>query len=172
FNPSALLGALELNGFKVIYKKYSREDGTSVSDPAEGGDILIWLVAVKEADFEEFKNPQQHGWRLIYDRSVLPMPRFEMKVLPRMKVTLDIYLPHGYSARQYHWALMKETKEIITRQVAETSVRNGHTTLALQLDLTPYPSGDYFLAISEEKDKWTYLAFRLISDVSLNWVRL
>lgn len=172
FNPSALLGALELNGFKVIYKKYSREDGTPVGDPGEGGDVLIWLVAVKEAEFEEFKNPQQGGWRLLYDGSAPPMPRFEMRVLPRLKVTLTIYLPHGYSVGQYHWALMKQTKEIITRQVAEASMRHGHTALMLQLDLTPYPPGDYFLAIREEKDKWTYNAFRLISEVPLEWVRL
>jgi hypothetical protein len=171
FHPSALLGALELNGFKVIYKKYSREDGTSVTDPGEGGDILIWLVAVKEADFEEFKNPQQEGWRLMYDKSVPPTPKFEMRVLPRLKVTLTMYLPYGYSAGQYHWALMKQTKEVITRQVAEASVRDGHTALVLQLDLTPYPSGDYLLAISEEEDNWTYTAFRLISKVSLDWVR-
>jgi hypothetical protein len=46
FNPFALIGELELNGFRVLYQEYSREEGKPISDPAGGGHILIWLVAV------------------------------------------------------------------------------------------------------------------------------
>src|SRR6185295_12231414 len=59
FNPECLRGGLELNGFRVIYEKYSTVDGRPVGDPASPGDVLAWIVARKEREMDQFVCPQQ-----------------------------------------------------------------------------------------------------------------
>lgn len=66
FNPECLLGALHLNGFRVIYEKYSGLDGTPVADPASQGDVLAWIVARKERAMGKFICPQQAKWATRY----------------------------------------------------------------------------------------------------------
>ena len=61
FNPECLIGALQLNGFRVIYEKYSRIDGTVVEDPSTG-DIIAWIIAKKERPMGQFVCPQQRKW--------------------------------------------------------------------------------------------------------------
>jgi hypothetical protein len=62
FNPECLLHGLEENGFRVIYEKYSRVDGTPVMDPSAPGDILAWVAARKEREMGRFQCPQQGKW--------------------------------------------------------------------------------------------------------------
>ncbi|MBV8903669.1 MAG: hypothetical protein JOZ22_08540 [Acidobacteriia bacterium] len=62
FNPEALLGALQENGFQVIYAKYSGMDGAKVTDPSLPGDVLAWIVARKERETGKFVCPQQGKW--------------------------------------------------------------------------------------------------------------
>ncbi len=66
FNPECLFGAMLENGFRVIYEKYSRMDGTIVDDPSKAGDVLAWIVARKERSFDEFVCPQQGKWKTRY----------------------------------------------------------------------------------------------------------
>lgn len=68
FHPGGLTSALELNGFEVIYQKFSQSDGQAVSDPAAGGDVLLWMVGKRLAGFDRFRCPQQYGWSAVYDK--------------------------------------------------------------------------------------------------------
>lgn len=62
FNPEGLLGALQLNGFEILYHRYCAKDGTPLKDPSEAPDALIWLVARKTRAIDEFQIPQQGKW--------------------------------------------------------------------------------------------------------------
>ena len=66
FNPECLRGGLQLNGFHVIYEKYSTLDGTPVADPSLPGDTLTWIVARKERELDQFICPQQQKWYTRY----------------------------------------------------------------------------------------------------------
>jgi len=66
FNPECLRGGFELNGFRVIYQKYSKFDGSPVEDPSSPGDILTWMVARKERSLDKFVCPQQGKWYTRY----------------------------------------------------------------------------------------------------------
>ncbi len=61
FDPKGLELALTLNGFEIVYKRYTtRGDGRIVARPK--GDTLIWLVGRKLRPMNEFKIPQQDYW--------------------------------------------------------------------------------------------------------------
>jgi SAM-dependent methyltransferase len=62
FNPEALLGALQQNGFEILYHRYCAKDGTPLDDPAEARDAIIWLVARKTRPLARFEVPQQGKW--------------------------------------------------------------------------------------------------------------
>ena len=78
FHPEGVLAALDLNGFRVVYVRYTKLDGTFVDDPCKPretviwqdpsvrDDLLIWLVAVKEREIESFTCPQQGKWVRVY----------------------------------------------------------------------------------------------------------
>lgn len=66
FNAEGLVQALTLNGFEIVYKRYSTERGTPIRDPTRGKDVLLWLVGRKVGEMEEFRCPQQDGWREWY----------------------------------------------------------------------------------------------------------
>lgn len=66
FNPEALLRALTLNGFELVYHRYSTDGGAPLDDPAKGEDVLIWLAGRKVAEIRDFRYPQQGGWREWY----------------------------------------------------------------------------------------------------------
>jgi hypothetical protein len=59
FNPDLLVDAMKLNGFKIVYKKYSTVKGTQIKDPLLGKNVLIWLVAKKMKNITKFIPPQQ-----------------------------------------------------------------------------------------------------------------
>jgi hypothetical protein len=62
FNPECLLAGLDLNGFRVIYHKFSAFDGTPVQDPAACPNTLVWIVGKKEREMGSFVYPQQGKW--------------------------------------------------------------------------------------------------------------
>lgn len=66
FNPEALVGALEQNGFEVIYCRYSSDGGAPIDDPAKSANALIWLVAKKLRGLKSFESPAQGLWREKY----------------------------------------------------------------------------------------------------------
>lgn len=66
FNPEGLIDALKLNGFKIIYEKYSTVKGTPIKDPSVGKNVILWLVAKKEKNIKDFIIPQQGIWEDIY----------------------------------------------------------------------------------------------------------
>jgi SAM-dependent methyltransferase len=72
FDPEGLRGALELNGFQVVYLKYSTKSGRDVSSPGAFDDVLIWIVGKKVAEFDRFTSPQQARWTGGYPTSRVP----------------------------------------------------------------------------------------------------
>jgi hypothetical protein len=62
FNPDCLVDGMQLNGFRVIYQKYSSVDGTPVTDPAASPNTLVWMVSRKEREMGKFVCPQQGKW--------------------------------------------------------------------------------------------------------------
>jgi hypothetical protein len=172
FNPFALVGVLELNGFRVIYQKYSTEDGKPVSDPAVGGHILIWLVAAKEKEVRVFRSPQQDGWKLVYQRPPAPPPRFEMRFLPRAEVLISIYLPQSYPLGRYECALMTTKKVPLAKRAVRAGMSEGMRMLQLRLNLSGYRIGEYLLAIRNGESGWTYFKFCLFREISVRWLKL
>lgn len=65
FHPEALLSALELNGFEIVYLRYTGMDGVGGA-PEELSDALIWVAAHKVAEIERFTCPQQGRWSTRY----------------------------------------------------------------------------------------------------------
>jgi hypothetical protein len=63
FNPQGLIDCLGVNGFKIVYLKYSTTFGKPISDPSTSPDVLIWMVGRKEQDMPAFICPQQEIWR-------------------------------------------------------------------------------------------------------------
>jgi hypothetical protein len=68
FSPEALLQVFTLNGFELVYHRYSTDGGAPLEDPTKGENVLIWLVGRKIADISVFKCPQQRGWKELYAR--------------------------------------------------------------------------------------------------------
>lgn len=66
FSPECIVGALRCNGFKIRYLTYSSRDGFELSCPLVATNSLLWVVAKKEKDTEEFIVPQQTGWQDLY----------------------------------------------------------------------------------------------------------
>lgn len=66
FNPEALIKVLNLNGFEIIYLRYSNPLCVPLKSPSQARDVLIWLVARKLAPLEDFILPQQGLWETWY----------------------------------------------------------------------------------------------------------
>ncbi len=60
FDPKGLGLALTLNGFEVVYRRYTTPEGRILERPR--GETLIWLVGRKLSPMQEFKIPQQDYW--------------------------------------------------------------------------------------------------------------
>lgn len=66
FNPEALLQAFVLNGFDIVYRRYTTADGAPLTDPRRGKDVLLWVVGRKVKDIPVFQMPQQGWWEEYY----------------------------------------------------------------------------------------------------------
>lgn len=66
FHPEGLLSALELNGFEIVFRKFTTIDGVPIDDPAAHRDVLLWAVARKLVPLERFVCPQQGRWSTKY----------------------------------------------------------------------------------------------------------
>ena len=66
FNPMLITEAFRLNGFDIIYLRYSSKNGVPLNDPAEAPDSLIWLVGRKTIAIDTFKIPQQTEFLTYY----------------------------------------------------------------------------------------------------------
>jgi hypothetical protein len=62
FHPEALTKTVELNGFAIVYERYSTIRGHALDNPAAGEDVLLWMVARKSRSVSEFVIPQQGYW--------------------------------------------------------------------------------------------------------------
>jgi hypothetical protein len=60
FDPKGLELALTLNGFDVVYRRYSTPEGRILDRPKR--DTLIWIVGRKLAPMGDFRIPQQDYW--------------------------------------------------------------------------------------------------------------
>jgi hypothetical protein len=60
FDQKGLGLAFTLNGFEIVYQRYSRPDGRIVERPSN--ETLIWIVGRKLSAMGEFKIPQQDYW--------------------------------------------------------------------------------------------------------------
>ncbi len=67
FNPQAILAALRLNGFEIVYLRYSTDRGVPLAAPVVHGDVLMWVVARKTAEMQEFLIPQERLWQEWYE---------------------------------------------------------------------------------------------------------
>ena len=72
FSPEGLVKAMELNGFEILYHRYSTKDGAPVQDPSRARHVMIWLVARKTAPLKSFTVPQQGFWEHRYDELERP----------------------------------------------------------------------------------------------------
>ncbi len=60
FDPKGLGLALTLNGFEIVYQRYTTREGRILERPL--GDTVIWLVGRKLRPMQEFKIPEQDYW--------------------------------------------------------------------------------------------------------------
>lgn len=68
FHPEALTKAVELNGFAILYERYSDIRGHALEHPAAGENVLLWMVARKSRSISEFVIPQQSYWVEYYEQ--------------------------------------------------------------------------------------------------------
>lgn len=68
FNPEGLIDVLRLNNFEILYLKYSTSEGVPIEDPTDDENVLIWMVAKKIKEIDNFKIPQQKVWEGIYNK--------------------------------------------------------------------------------------------------------
>jgi hypothetical protein len=66
FHPDALVQCLELNGFDVLYRRFSDKQGVPIARPDQASDAHLWLVGRKRARLEKFEIPQQRLWEEWY----------------------------------------------------------------------------------------------------------
>ncbi len=66
FNPEALTKVLTLNGFEILYLRYSTPLCVPLESPSQARDVIIWLVARKLAPIADFILPQQGRWETWY----------------------------------------------------------------------------------------------------------
>ena len=69
FNPDGLIDALLLNNFEILYLKYTTPNGTVIKYPTLEIDVLIWVVARKKKEINNFNIPEQKIWEEIYNES-------------------------------------------------------------------------------------------------------
>jgi hypothetical protein len=92
FHPEALTQALTLNGFEIVFVRYSSADGTPIDDPGAASDVLIWLVGRKTRRIAEFVSPQQGCWQTTY--LTAPVERgWRTSALQRAKRMVSPWLP-------------------------------------------------------------------------------
>lgn len=65
-HPEALQGAMELNGFEVVYRAFSSKRGVRLKRPKQRKNVLLWIVGKRLAECAEFTPPQQEVWRTHY----------------------------------------------------------------------------------------------------------
>ena len=70
FSPECIIRAVEMNGFEVRYLKYSSRHGFELEHPDIVSDAILWLVAEKKEEKENFVIPQQACWTDIYKGQV------------------------------------------------------------------------------------------------------
>lgn len=172
FQPEAIIDALELNGFRIIYQKYSQENGTIVQDPSEGGDILLWIVAMKERELGQFTCPQQSGWRFVYRKSTAPTNRRATRKLPRGKLAIRIFLPRRYTVEKYQCTLMTAGNVAVADLKTDAVFLDGLTSLIVKADLSVYSAGDYLLAIRSQSEKSIKYRIRIVDEFAITWLRL
>ncbi len=66
FNPEGILTAYEINGFEIVYVRYSHQDGRALDDPGGFQDSILWVVARKTRSLDKFVCPQQGKWSTRY----------------------------------------------------------------------------------------------------------
>ena len=62
FSPELVINSLKLNGFDIIYEKYSNWSGNVFKTPDEDLNVLLWVVAQKITNNKNFICPQQEMW--------------------------------------------------------------------------------------------------------------
>lgn len=105
FNPEAILEALKLNGFEILYLKYSTSTGIKLSSPNVKKNVIMWLVASKKRSVNKFVVPQQKEWGDKYKKGQSrTKPTFKEKakfVFRQIKQKLTKFLPDGLRSKLY-----------------------------------------------------------------------
>jgi hypothetical protein len=67
FNPESIIETLKVNGFDIEFLTFSLEpEGFQLEKPIRGEDVLLWCMARKVREQQEFVIPQQNGCREMY----------------------------------------------------------------------------------------------------------
>ena len=67
FHPQVMVRALTLNGFEIVYLRFTSMVGEPLEHANEAESSLIWVVGRKTASIAEFKIPQQDDWGDYYE---------------------------------------------------------------------------------------------------------
>jgi hypothetical protein len=59
FAPEAIIRALEMNNFEIVYQQFTSRRGKRIEHADEAPDSLVWVVGRKRASMGEFRIPQQ-----------------------------------------------------------------------------------------------------------------
>lgn len=86
FNPETIKEALKLNGFKIVYSKYSTSTGRKMDYIDTKKNMLIWVAAKKTKNMgKDFVVPQQTKWEKKYKKG---QTREKPTVLNKLKFGL------------------------------------------------------------------------------------
>jgi hypothetical protein len=59
FAPEAIIRALQMNDFEIVFEQFTSRRGERIKHAAEAADSLVWVVGRKRTSMGEFRIPQQ-----------------------------------------------------------------------------------------------------------------
>lgn len=63
FDADMITQVIAMNGFEIIFKRYTSFFGAPVARPQQSPDTLIWIIARKTRSMDAFRIPQQEYWK-------------------------------------------------------------------------------------------------------------
>ena len=75
--------------------------------------------------------------------------------LPRADINLSVILPFGSPPGRYQLGLFRLDQAVLATTTGDAQVSQGTTVLNVQLNLSPYPAGQYLVVVKRASGDWT-----------------
>jgi hypothetical protein len=116
FHPDALSQAYRLNGFEVVFCRFSAASGDPIDEPAQAEDVLVWMVGRKTRSVGDFVHPQQMGWADHYAQGGGDHRSPLARGLARTKGLILPLIP-PVVVNLYRWARGRRAESLVARSL-------------------------------------------------------